>query len=158
MFRPILVPSHPTYNQHSAREQKPPPHPNTSIKTAQNKKPTHFTTQTWDEAPHPTHPHKQNSNPKPTPTNTVSDQQTVAEELQKLEKLGFDSKLMDSATYNHKIIQQTGTQTIITILLELSEHYGGIRCRLANTTNPYPKHKNSQTKSQAIHLQNLQKH
>jgi hypothetical protein len=87
-----------------------------------------------------THPHKQNSNPKPTPTNTVSDQQTVAEELQKLEKLGFDSMLMGSATYNHKIIQQTGTQAIITILLALSEHYGGIRCRLANTTNPYPKH------------------
>jgi hypothetical protein len=48
--------------------------------------------------------------------------------------------LMGSATYNHKIIQQTGTQAIITILTELSEHNGGIRRRLVNTTNPYPKH------------------
>jgi GNAT superfamily N-acetyltransferase len=64
----------------------------------------------------------------------------VAEALTKLEKLGFDQMLLGSATYNHKVIEQTGTQAIIAILTELSEHYGGIRRRLANTKNPYPKH------------------
>lgn len=66
---------------------------------------------------------------------------TVTEALAKLEKLGFDSTLMGSAIYNQHKIEQTGTQPIIAILTELSEHNGGIRRRLANTTNPYPKHR-----------------
>jgi ABC-type lipoprotein export system ATPase subunit len=64
----------------------------------------------------------------------------VTEALAKLEKIGFDLMLLGSATYNHKIIEQTGTQAIIAILTELSQHYGGIRRRLANTKSPYPKH------------------
>jgi hypothetical protein len=48
--------------------------------------------------------------------------------------------LLGSASYNHKVIEQTGTQAIIAILTELSEHNGGIRRRLANTKSPYPKH------------------
>jgi ABC-type lipoprotein export system ATPase subunit len=67
-------------------------------------------------------------------------QKTITDVITKLEKIGFDPMLLGSATYNHKIIQQTGTQAIIAILTELSEHNGGIRRRLANTTNPYPKH------------------
>ena len=65
---------------------------------------------------------------------------TVIEALANLEKLGFDCTLMGSATYNQKRIAQTGSQPIIDILTELSEHNSGIRRRLANTTNPYPKH------------------
>lgn len=64
----------------------------------------------------------------------------VTEALAKLEKLGFDLMLLGSASYNHNIIKQTGTQAIIAILTELSQQNGGIRRRLANTASPYPKH------------------
>lgn len=64
----------------------------------------------------------------------------VTEALAKLQKLDFDPMLLGSASYNHNVIKQTGTQAIIAILTELSQHYGGIRRRLANTKSPYPKH------------------
>ncbi|MCW3983866.1 MAG: GNAT family N-acetyltransferase [Candidatus Bathyarchaeota archaeon] len=64
----------------------------------------------------------------------------ITEALQRLEKLGFDCMLMGSASYNQQKIAQTGTQPIIDILTELSQRDGGIRRRLANTTNPYPRH------------------
>ena len=60
---PHPLPSHPTYPQHSAREQKPPPHPNRTQKTTQTKKPTHLQPQTWDEAPQP-HPSPQKKTAK----------------------------------------------------------------------------------------------
>jgi hypothetical protein len=64
----------------------------------------------------------------------------VAEALRKLETLGFDSALLGSSTYNQQKLQQTDTQTVTAILTELSEHDGGIRRRLVNTKNPYPRH------------------
>jgi ABC-type transport system involved in cytochrome c biogenesis ATPase subunit len=66
--------------------------------------------------------------------------ETIIVTLGKLEKLGFDCTLLGSTTYNQKKIEQTGTLPIINILNELSEQNSGIRRRLANTTNPYPKH------------------
>jgi hypothetical protein len=47
---------------------------------------------------------------------------------------------MGSASYNEQKLAHTTTQTIIEILTELSQHDGGIRRRLACTTNPYPRH------------------
>jgi ABC-type transport system involved in cytochrome c biogenesis ATPase subunit/GNAT superfamily N-acetyltransferase len=64
----------------------------------------------------------------------------VAKALETLERLGFDVALMGSASYNQQKLEQTGTQPVIEILIELSQHDGGIRRRLTNTTNPYPKH------------------
>ena len=54
--------------------------------------------------------------------------------------LALTTMLLGSTSLQPQNNQQTGTQAIITILTELSEHDGGIRRRLANTTNPYPKH------------------
>jgi ABC-type transport system involved in cytochrome c biogenesis ATPase subunit len=73
----------------------------------------------------------------------------VTNSLQQLETLGFDCMLLGSATYNQQIIAQTGTQTIINVLTELSQRNGGIRRRLANTENPYPHHKEAAQKISA---------
>jgi hypothetical protein len=64
----------------------------------------------------------------------------VTNALAELEALGFDRALMGSATYNQQKLAQTGNQPISDILTELSAHDGGVRRRLVNTPNPYPKH------------------
>ena len=82
---------------------------------------------------------------------------TITEALASLEELGFDAMLMGSAAYNYRIIQQTGTQAIIAILTELSEHNGGIRRRLISTKAPSPSLRNSPKKSPQARQLSLQK-
>jgi ABC-type lipoprotein export system ATPase subunit/GNAT superfamily N-acetyltransferase len=64
----------------------------------------------------------------------------VTNALAALKEQGFDVMLLGSATYNQQKIEQVGTQPIISLLTELSQRDGGIRRRLASTTNPYPHH------------------
>jgi ABC-type transport system involved in cytochrome c biogenesis ATPase subunit/predicted N-acetyltransferase YhbS len=66
--------------------------------------------------------------------------QPIMDALEKLEALGFDCMLMGSTAYNQQKTAQTGTKPIIDVLTELSKRDGGIRRRIAGTTNPYPHH------------------
>jgi hypothetical protein len=52
-------------------------------------------------------------------------------------------------------MDQTGTKTIIDTLTELSQHDGGIRRGLANTTNPYPRHQEVTQKISAYTAEEL---
>jgi ABC-type ATPase with predicted acetyltransferase domain len=74
----------------------------------------------------------------------------VTDALAKLEALGFDGTLMGSASYNEQRLAQTSTQSIIEILTELSQHDGGIRRRLVNTTSPYPRHQEFNEKNRPL--------
>ena len=64
----------------------------------------------------------------------------VVHALQELERLGFDTALMASASYNEQKLLQTEAKPIVDALTELSLHDGSIRRRLASTKNIYPKH------------------
>jgi len=79
----------------------------------------------------------------------------VAKALQELETLGFDGMLMGSAAYNKQEIVQTGSQSIISILIELSQRDGGIRRILASTAAPYPHHQEVAQKISAYNIEEL---
>jgi hypothetical protein len=64
----------------------------------------------------------------------------VTHALQRLETLGLDTALMASTCSNEQKLEQTGTQQIIALLTELSQHDGSIRRRLASMKDLYPKH------------------
>jgi ABC-type transport system involved in cytochrome c biogenesis ATPase subunit/GNAT superfamily N-acetyltransferase len=75
--------------------------------------------------------------------------------LKELEDLGLDTALMGSTDYNEQKLQHTGTQPIIKILTDLSQHDGSIRRRLASLKDVYPKHEEFTQKINTYNTQEL---
>jgi ABC-type ATPase with predicted acetyltransferase domain len=66
--------------------------------------------------------------------------------LNQLETLGFDTALLATTQHTQHTIAKIGTQTIITLLENLSKHHPNIRRRLVGLQNVYPKHEEFTTK------------
>ena len=64
----------------------------------------------------------------------------IVNALQQLEAMDFDIKLLTSTDYTERRFLQTGTQPVIKVLTELSQHEGSIRRRLIYAKNVYPSH------------------
>ena len=64
----------------------------------------------------------------------------IIQTLEALEHLGFETALLPNTTQTENQISQTGTQKIITLLTELSQHDASVRKRLATLRIIYPKH------------------
>jgi GNAT superfamily N-acetyltransferase len=59
--------------------------------------------------------------------------------LEELEKLGFDTALLSATSVSENKIEQIGTELVKTVLLDLSKRDAGVRRRLVNIKNVYPK-------------------
>jgi hypothetical protein len=60
--------------------------------------------------------------------------------LKQLETLGLDTAMLGSKGYIERKLMQVGAEPIKDIFIELSRHEGNIRRRIANISNPYPRH------------------
>ncbi|MCW4025315.1 MAG: ATP-binding cassette domain-containing protein [Candidatus Bathyarchaeota archaeon] len=64
----------------------------------------------------------------------------VTAALEKLEKLGFDTALLSATSISERKMEQVGAEAVKTVLLELSQKDAGVRRRLVNIKNVYPRH------------------
>ncbi|MCL5877393.1 MAG: ATP-binding cassette domain-containing protein [Candidatus Bathyarchaeota archaeon] len=75
--------------------------------------------------------------------------------LKQLEALGLDTAMLGSKGYIERKLLQVGAEPIKDILIELSHHEGNVRRRIANTSNPYPRHEEFAQKIAQFNVEEL---
>jgi predicted N-acetyltransferase YhbS len=64
----------------------------------------------------------------------------VAEALERLGGLGFDSALLAGVSYGERVVGEVGCGAVLSVLAELSLRDAGVRRRLAGLRSVYPGH------------------